>query len=205
METQPLRMLIVDDDDTVLSLLEEIFETEEGFEVTALSDSEKAYERVSRECFHILVTDLMMPKVDGVQLLKHALEVDPKMLVVVITGYASLETTLEAIHAGVYDYITKPFRLEEFRLLIHNAAERIRLVQDNEALRRENGLLKKQIRDLQTEGEQKQKDLEELRLELHRKQELIQQIGKTTGADREPTREKIRFYEQEQDNLPPRE
>jgi CheY-like chemotaxis protein len=141
----PLKILIVDDDETILSLLEEVFSSDTSLEVTTLSDSEKAYRLLDTAAFDLIITDLMMPRVDGLKLLEKSLAVKPDALVVIVTGYASLETTLRAIHGGVYDYITKPFRIEEFRLLVHNAAARIRLMQQNRDLIRENAALRQQI------------------------------------------------------------
>ncbi|NQU43297.1 response regulator, partial [bacterium] len=132
--SHPIRVLIVDDDTSVLGLLEEVFTGDSSLRIATLSSSEEAYELLGQETFDLLITDLMMPQINGLKLLEHALSIHPEILVVMITGYASLETTLQAIHAGVYDYITKPFRIEEFRLLVYNAAARIRLVQENRAL-----------------------------------------------------------------------
>lgn len=146
-----INILIVDDDETILSLLEEIFSGDESLNVTTLSNSEKAYQLLEKERFDLIITDLMMPKIDGLKLLSKALAIKPDTLVVVITGYASLETTLRAIHGGVYDYITKPFRIEEFRLLVHNAAARIRLMRQNRELVRENDELKRELEKLNKE------------------------------------------------------
>ena len=147
----PVSILIVDDDETILSLLEEVFSTDHSLRITTLSDSEKAFNLLDRADFDLIITDLMMPKIDGLKLLAKAVRVKPEALVVIITGYASLETTLRAIHGGVYDYITKPFRIEEFRLLVHNAADRIRLMRQNKDLVRENTELTAQIEALQNE------------------------------------------------------
>jgi len=147
----PLNVLIVDDDETILSLLEEVFSGDPSLRITTLADSQEAYEVLGTGAFDLIITDLMMPKVDGLKLLEKAVAHKPDALVVIITGYASLETTLCAIHGGVYDYITKPFRVEEFRLLVHNAAARIRLMRQNKDLLRENSELKAQLAALRAE------------------------------------------------------
>lgn len=146
-----LNVLIVDDDETILSLLEEVFSNDPDLRITTLSDSEKAYQIIESGQFDLIITDLMMPKIDGLRLLQRSLSVKPDALVVIITGYASLETTLRAIHGGVYDYITKPFRIEEFRLLVHNAAARIHLMRQNKALTLEIKALQEQIAQLREE------------------------------------------------------
>lgn len=154
----PLRVLIVDDDITILSLLEEVFSVDASLAVTTMSDSQQAYEHLERESYDLIISDLMMPKIDGLTLLRRARALNPSVLVVIITGYASLETTLKAIHAGVYDYITKPFRIEEFRLLVHNAAARLQLVRQNERLQKENQQLREQISQLQVPQDPKIKE-----------------------------------------------
>lgn len=148
----PLNVLIVDDDETILSLLEEVFSSDPTLRVTTMSDSEKAYQLLDTGSFDLIITDLMMPKVDGLRLLDKSLAVKPDALVVIVTGYASLETTLRAIHGGVYDYITKPFRIEEFRLLVHNAAARINLMHQNRDLVLENEELKRQLDQLRSKA-----------------------------------------------------
>ena len=134
MNNECIKILIVDDDPVVLSVLEETFSNDAHLAVSTMSDSEEAYHRLERDTFDLLITDLMMPRVDGLSLLAHAIKFQPDILVVMVSGYASLETALQAIHAGVYDYITKPFRVEEFRLLVHNVAEHIRLKAENKSL-----------------------------------------------------------------------
>jgi DNA-binding NtrC family response regulator len=177
MTTKLIKALIVDDDLTILTLLEEAFAGDPTLEIMALSDSEEAYRVLANESFDLIISDLMMPKVDGLQLLQRAKEINPSVLVVIITGYASLETTLEAIHAGVYDYITKPFRIEEFRLLVHNVAARIRLTREVAQLKEENRDLKTRIRVLQARLSHEQSEVRRLTSELERQQELLVRVG----------------------------
>jgi DNA-binding NtrC family response regulator len=139
-----IRMLIVDDDLHVLAVLEDLFAAESGVEVTPMSDSLEALELIRRQRFDLVISDLMMPKADGLSVTRAVQETNPDTLVIIITGFASLETTLEAIHLGVYDYITKPFQIDEFRLLVTNATTRIRL-------ERENRVLKAQLESIEGE------------------------------------------------------
>lgn len=188
-----LKVLIVDDDLSVLALLEEVFSDDPSLQITTMSDSLDAYNRLERESFDLIITDLMMPQVDGLRLLERALSLDPNVLVVMVTGYASLETTLEAIHAGVYDYITKPFRVEEFRLLVYNAAARIRLTHENRALQSDNREMKELIRKMQTRLNAQENEIHRLREDLGRRQELLAPV---TGAVAEGggTRARISTY-----------
>lgn len=176
MQTTPVQIMIVDDDPSILSLLEEVFRFEEGVVVSAFSDSRQAYDELTSESFDLLITDLMMPEVDGLNLLEHARSVHPEILVVIVTGYASLETTLQAIHAGVYDYITKPFRLEEFRLLVHNAAARIRLMQELKHLRHEKQEMQLRLDILTKRCKNQQVEMQDLREDIE-----SQQAGKGWG------------------------
>ncbi|MFW6303102.1 MAG: response regulator [Candidatus Sumerlaeota bacterium] len=169
MADKPVKILIVDDDVSILTLLDEMFQSEEDLNIRTESDSQAAYELLGNEQFDLLITDLMMPKVDGLMLLEHARALYPNILVVIITGYASLETTLEAIHAGAYDYITKPFRLEEFRLLVNNAAARIQLMKQVSALHEERRTLEARLSELEEEVHEQESEVDRLRSELARR------------------------------------
>jgi DNA-binding NtrC family response regulator len=76
----------------------------------------------------------MMPEVDGMEVLKTAKALYPDILAIIMTGYASIETAIEAVKQGAYDYIRKPFRLEEFKISVDNACEKIRLRRENQLL-----------------------------------------------------------------------
>ncbi|MCX7012317.1 MAG: response regulator [Candidatus Sumerlaeota bacterium] len=146
-----IQMLIIDDDVQVLGVLEDLFSAEEHLSVTALSESLEAIELIKRKRFDLVITDLSMPKADGIAVTRAVQAANLEALVVIITGYASLETTLEAIHLGVYDYITKPFQIGEFRILISNAARRIRLERENRYLNLQIELLTKNLKALESE------------------------------------------------------
>jgi YesN/AraC family two-component response regulator len=176
---EPMRVLVVDDDLTILALLEEVFQADPALRLTTEADSAKAYESLSREPIDLLITDLYMPKVDGLHLLEHAVQVNPDTLVVIITGYASLETTLRAMDMGVYDYITKPFRVEEFRLLLQNAAIRVRLSRENRALRQ----ALERAPALEKEVETLKEELERLREDADRRQGVQVRAGGAVNGD----------------------
>lgn len=175
---------IVDDDPTILALLEESLGTDPSFSIQTFGDSRTAYAALESRRFDLLITDLMMPEVDGLTLLEHARRCQPNLLVVIITGYASLETTLEAIHAGVYDYITKPFRLEEFRLVVKNAAERVHLTREVERLHKEAREMRARLEHQDAQCRYQQEELLRLQEELGRRQDLLLQTGGGGIADR---------------------
>ncbi|MBW1723332.1 MAG: sigma-54-dependent Fis family transcriptional regulator [Deltaproteobacteria bacterium] len=128
-----LKMLIVDDDRRFLSALSG-FLTEQGYEVVPCHDGLDAIEKCREEKFDLLITDLMMPGASGLEVLKEAKKLYPDIVVILITGFASIESAIEAIREGAYDYITKPFKLEEIKIVVHNAGEKIRLTRENRRL-----------------------------------------------------------------------
>jgi DNA-binding response OmpR family regulator len=128
-----LKILIVDDDWKLLSVLKEVLAEENHF-VKSCSDGRKAIEICQEEKFDLIISDLMMPGANGLEVLKETRKIDPECLVVLITGFASLETAVQAIREGAYDYITKPFKLDEIKIVVNNASEKIRLIRENKKL-----------------------------------------------------------------------
>ncbi|MBW1681445.1 MAG: sigma-54-dependent Fis family transcriptional regulator [Deltaproteobacteria bacterium] len=133
---ESLRVLIVDDDEGLLSALARAFE-EESYRITTISNGLDAIESCRRNHYHIVISDIRMPGASGMEVLAEVRKMSPETLVILITGFASLETAVKAIREGAYDYITKPIRLEEIKLVVKNAAERIRLSNENRKLLRE--------------------------------------------------------------------
>ncbi len=84
--------------------------------------------------FDLVISDLMMPGADGMEVLKEAKAKTPDCVVILITGYASLDSALQAIRGGAYDYIRKPFKLDELEIVVKNACEKIMLVRENKGL-----------------------------------------------------------------------
>ena len=84
--------------------------------------------------FDIIIADLLMPGVDGLQVLEKAKKCHPEGVVIIMTGYASLDTAIQAIRGGAYDYIRKPFKLDEIEIIVKNACEKIALVRENRRL-----------------------------------------------------------------------
>ncbi len=135
MYTQGGSILVVDDEAVIRDLLSEIL-VDEGFDVVAASGGNEALTRISsRSDFLLLFTDIMMPEMDGIQLIREARRLAPNLIPIVMTGYATLESARAAVREGAYDYVLKPFSLSEIKLAIHNALERHRLMNDNARLR----------------------------------------------------------------------
>jgi len=129
-----LTVLIVDDEELLVRSCARILE-QEGYVVQKASRGREALDLMRRQRPDIVLTDLMLPDVDGMTLLKEAKRLDPEMLVIMITGFATVDSSIEAIKAGAYDYIPKPFTATQLQILIGRAANQVRLARDNERLR----------------------------------------------------------------------
>jgi DNA-binding NtrC family response regulator len=130
------RILIVDDDPSIASLLEALA-GRMGFDTETTLSSEQAAEFIRREHYDLIMTDLMMPGFNGLELAEMALKLDPEIMVILITGHASLNTALSALRLGIYDYILKPFKLEKVEHTIHSALEKKALKAENRTLKTE--------------------------------------------------------------------
>ena len=140
-----LSVLVIDDDPDILEYLQD-FLSAEGFDVTTLADPSLAVDRIRDEVFHLVVLDLMMPKVSGLDLLAQIRGVDDDIAVIILTGYPTLDTATASMKHEVSAYIHKPFTPQEFREVIARIAKKKGLV-----LRREDELhaaIGRQIRDL---------------------------------------------------------
>ena len=130
------RVLVVDDERSMRELLS-ITLRQAGYDVALAENGDAAIEQLRAESFDLIVTDLRMHETDGMAVLRAARELAPETPVVVVTAYASTETAVEAMKLGAYDYVTKPFKLDEIRVTLGNALERKRLQEENRALRRQ--------------------------------------------------------------------
>ena len=129
-----LSILVVDDDRDVCEYLQD-FLTSEGFAVRCVNDPTQVLEAMRDEEFHVCVLDLMMPKINGIDLLSQIRQADDDIAVIILTGYPSLESATSSIEHDVSAYIRKPFSINEFRDSIHRIAKKKGLI-----LRREDEL-----------------------------------------------------------------
>ncbi len=133
------RILVVDDEEDILYVLEGHL-TRAGYDVTTARDGEEALGRFREGRHDLVIADVRMPKLDGLGLLKALREIDPVIGVIMITGHGSIDTAVEAMKVGAYDYLTKPFRhINEILLTVERALEKPRLVVEVQRLRRELG------------------------------------------------------------------
>jgi DNA-binding NtrC family response regulator len=131
---QPLTVLVVDDEEMLVKSCRQIL-TAEGYQVLTETRGKPALEIIARQQPDIILTDLKLPDLDGMALLKEARASAPHALIVMITGFATVDSSVEAIEAGAYDYIPKPFTATQLRILIGRAAQQVQLARDNELLR----------------------------------------------------------------------
>ena len=129
------KILIVDDEKSMRDFLS-IMLKKEGYAVAVAEDGETAIRLIQKEVFDLVLTDVKMPKTGGIQVLKAVKEASPDTIVLMITAFASTETAIEAMKEGAYDYLTKPFQIEEVKLIIRNALEKKRLRDENLLLKR---------------------------------------------------------------------
>lgn len=136
--SEAIELLLVDDDRDLSDALAEYLRAKDLLVTTCHSSTDAADElrRRGRD-FQILLSDLRLPDGDGLQLIELAKRQNPDVLAALMTGYASLETALKAIQLGAYDYVTKPFSLNEIEILVRNMCDKIRLEKEARRAHRE--------------------------------------------------------------------
>jgi DNA-binding NtrC family response regulator len=130
------KILIVDDEPDICKALEFLL-MREGYDVTSVNSGEDAIERIKKENFEVMLSDIKMGKVDGMVVLEKTKEISPDTPVVMMTAFASIESAVEAMRKGAYDYIVKPFLNEEIKLTIKKILEQRRILRENLALKQE--------------------------------------------------------------------
>ena len=135
MSDQP-RILVVDDEQSMREFLE-IFFRREGFEVVTASGAPAASLVLENDDIDVVITDMQMPEGSGLDVLNSARDLSPESVVIVITAFATTDSAIEAMKEGAYDYITKPFKVDELRLVVEKALEKKDLFRENERLKNE--------------------------------------------------------------------
>lgn len=130
------RILIVDDEQVIVKALVKYL-TREGYEVESASDGPEAIEKCKEKNYDLLLTDLKMPQMTGVELIKEVKVLNPNMSCLVMTGFGTIASAVEAMQAGAFHYITKPFELDDVGLTINRALENVRLKEQNLILQRQ--------------------------------------------------------------------
>lgn len=137
MESRRVRILVVDDDVALLAVMEESLKYAGDYCVSGTNKAQEALALIESDDFDIVVSDYHLddPDTNGLDILKAAKARHPEIHGIIVTAFASLEISLEAIRLGAYDFLTKPFQVDELTLTVRNAAERVRLQYENSYLR----------------------------------------------------------------------
>ncbi|MEE8111791.1 MAG: sigma-54 dependent transcriptional regulator [Acidobacteriota bacterium] len=129
------RILVVDDDPSLRRVLEYNL-ARKGFRVTSARNAAEALERFQREPFEVVITDILMPGINGIDLLNKIKAVSPEAAVIVITAHGTIQTAIEAMKLGAFDYLTKPFADEQLQMVVLRALEKRQLLTENRYLRK---------------------------------------------------------------------
>jgi DNA-binding NtrC family response regulator len=135
-----LNVLVVDDEPEIRELLVEYFR-DRGFETATAGDGRAAIAAIERDPtrYRLVVSDLQMPGADGLAVLRAAKTANPSCYVVIITGYASLDSAIQAVRLGAYDYLTKPFSMGQIDVVVQRVNDRLALEAENRQLARQLG------------------------------------------------------------------
>src|SRR6187397_241074 len=134
----PARVLVVDDERSTRELLSIVLRRE-GYDVTVSENGRTAVNAMERGRFDLLISDIKMPDMDGVEVLREAKRINPDILGIMITAFASADTAIEAMRLGAHDYLSKPFDVDELKIKVRNALEQRQLRQENVLLKRALG------------------------------------------------------------------
>lgn len=132
------RILVVDDEESIREFLD-IMLRKEGYEVTMAQDGEQAVEILKKKTFDMVISDMQMPKMNGIELLKYVKDQNPDLIFMLITAFGTTESAIEAMKMGAYDYILKPFKIDEVRINITHALRAKSLEGENRILKKELG------------------------------------------------------------------
>jgi DNA-binding NtrC family response regulator len=136
MEQTSIRVLIVDDDPVALDLLREVL-SKENYVVTSALSAEEAISQGIENIFDVIITDVRMGEKNGLDVLRSFKKTSPETAIIMITAFGSIDTAIEAIREGAFDYISKPFKLEEIKITVRRALEQRKLLRENQYYRQE--------------------------------------------------------------------
>jgi DNA-binding NtrC family response regulator len=132
----PVQILVVDDDEITCNLLEEVL-SKEGYAVDKALSGQEAIEKGEKRSYKVVLSDIRMLDVDGMEVLRAYRQRSPETVIIMMTAFGSIETAIRAIKEGAYDYVSKPFKLDEIKLTIQRSLEQKRLVEENIHYRQE--------------------------------------------------------------------
>ncbi|MDD5236384.1 MAG: diguanylate cyclase, partial [Candidatus Omnitrophica bacterium] len=123
MENKEVNILVVDDEEVMRNLLRDVL-SDTGYKVETVANGEEAINKIGKDKFPIVISDLKMPGMSGLEMLRKVKATNSNTCVIMITAYPSVESVTEAMREGAYDYIIKPFNIEEMNLVLRRAVER---------------------------------------------------------------------------------
>jgi DNA-binding NtrC family response regulator len=132
------RMLIVEDEETLAESLKRVL-SKDGYEVDVVNSAEAALKKIEEAAYDLVITDITLPGINGIELLRRIREKFPEQIVIITTAYASIETAVGALRGGAYDYVIKPIIHEEIKRIVRNALRERSLVAENVILRKQIG------------------------------------------------------------------
>ncbi len=135
-DSESCQVLLVDDDEIACQLLAEVL-TDEGYDVDTVRSGEDAVKKIETTFYDLVITDLMMPEINGLEILKACKQASQDTLVIMITAFGSLESAIEAMKSGAFDYVSKPFSEDEIKIVVRRAILQKRLQKENEQFHRE--------------------------------------------------------------------
>jgi two-component system response regulator PilR (NtrC family) len=134
MEELKSKILVVEDEKNMREILKILLEGE-GYDVSTANNGAEGIGLLNSDIFDLIITDIKMPGVDGIEVLKKAQEMSPGTLVIMITAFGTTESAIEAMKLGAYDYVHKPFKIDEIRMVVKNALEKRKLIGEVSILR----------------------------------------------------------------------
>lgn len=150
-EKELANILVIDDEADMRNNLADALE-KEGYRVKTAKDGHEAIERIKAQTFNVVIMDIRIPGINGIEALKAIKKIGPEMIVVMITAYASMETAIESMRKGAYDYVVKPFDMNKLIAIIKRGLERQRLSEENRRLlydlKEKSESLSKKVREL---------------------------------------------------------
>ena len=144
MEKNKKRIIVIDDDPVMRLSCFKILD-KEGYLVETYEDGEQGLNAIQAQKPDLLVVDLKMPKIGGMEVIARVHEIDPEICIVVITGYATIGTAVDAMKAGAYDFLPKPFTPDELRLIVSRGIERSELAEQSRRLKQEKENLQRRF------------------------------------------------------------
>ncbi len=130
------KIMVIDDEESMCRFMQ-IMLQKEGYDVTSTVSSKEALEEMKGKDYDLVIADLMMPEMNGLELLSRAKSIHPDINFIVMTAYASVDTAIEALKKGAFDYITKPFKVDEIKIAIKKSLTQKRITEENVNLKRQ--------------------------------------------------------------------